>query len=652
MKHKTYVAKFAALVAALSIVGCTHEKAVVKAKVYAPHTVIANQFVFSGAVEPVDQALKERGIQASFERLDPKETFYLVNYKGKESVNDVLAAVTPLTEWAEPNFQVQPVSSFRKSEWPTDKFFFKQWALNNIGQAAPFGLPGARGADMDVLRVWDKVTKGSDKVVVAVIDTGCDYTHPDLKANVWVNAKESEANGGIPGKDDDGNGYIDDVYGYDFTSSDRTSYKGFPGDSDPMDEDGHGTHCAGSIGASPNNGVGIAGLNWNVKIMCVKFLNANGGSSVDAFRAVRYARENGASIMSNSWGGTGEQSELFKTELRKMQEKGILFVAASGNDGANTDINKHYPSGLRNAEFRGKRFDNVLSVGASDNQDAPAEFSNYGAETVDVFAPGVAIVSTYPTGLVENGRPPYANMSGTSMATPYVAGVAALMMAANPSLVGKASEVIRLINATADVKPTLIGKAVSSGRINAYKAVTADAGNKELAPIWQAKSHVIDQRGFHQELVDIRHQIKVDGAKWIKVHFDFVQLQAPYDSIYLYDKDYRLIASVDKNLVDDLWSPAIPGDTVHVRFVNALLQQIQGVGVKLSSESACVSRGASMVTKAGDEYRCEVDSEDGESGGGSKKYSSNNSEGFRIDQVSYVVAENQGQTPPQQGTGR
>jgi len=625
--------------AILALGGCT--KAAHKDKkpvnVGAPGDYVANEFVFSGDKSSVEQYLAENKIKASFDLLDRQEQFYHVRMQGDLKLQKVIDDLSAVVETIEPNRIVRPISSLRKAEWPTDKLFFKQWGLNNIGQSAPFGLPGVRGADMDVIKTWEKVTKGSDKIIVAVIDTGCDYTHPDLKKNIWINQKESEANGGIAGKDDDGNGYVDDVYGYDFVSSDKTAARpGAPGDPDPMDDGGHGTHCAGSIGASANDGQGIAGLNHNVKIMCVRFLGDNGGTSVDSFRAIRYARENGAHIMSNSWGG-GESSELFKSELRKIEDKGILFVAAAGNNGTNNDIKPYFPTNLSDTEFRGRKFRNVISVGASDNMDTPADFSNYGSESVDVFAPGVAIVSTYPVAITAPGRQPYAIMSGTSMAAPYVSAVAALMLAANPALVGNPAEVIRLINETADVKEQLIGKAKSNGRINAYKAVTAQLNGPKQTPVWQTKAHVIDQRRYQTELVDIRHEIKVEGAKSVKVHFDFIQIEEPYDSIYIYDKDYRLIARVEKNLVDDFWSPVIPGDTVNVRFVNSMLQKITLNPFKGSSESACVSRGGINIEKKGDEYTCQVDSEAGSEGGGTKRYVSFNSEGFRIDQVAYVT---------------
>lgn len=635
MKTSRQLVLLVALTAIL--VSCTKKMSSAQpARAYEPGQVMPNQFVFGGNREPVDEYLREKGIIATVDTLSAEDRHYWVKYKGDVSVGQIVADLDGKTEFVEPNFVVHTAASMRKAEWPTDRMFFKQWAMNNIGQSAPYGLPGKRDADLDVMRAWNKGYKGSKEIIVAVIDTGCDYTHPDLKENIWVNKKESPAEGGIPGKDDDGNGYIDDVYGYDFTSSDRTEFAGVPGDSDPMDESGHGTHCSGNIGAKPNDGMGVAGVNWDVRIMCVRFLGQFGGTSVDSYRAIRYARENGAHIMSNSWGSEGQDSQLFNAEVRKVQEKGILFVVAAGNNGTNNDIKPFYPANMSNLEFRGKKFDNVISVAASDNQDAPADFTNYGHESVDVFAPGVAILSTYPQSLTAKGRPPYAIMSGTSMAAPYVSGVAAMMMAANPALKFNAPEVIRLIKETVDVNETLIGKVSSNGRINAYKAVTAQVDSLKVSPTWQTKAHSVNQVGFNTELVDIRHEIKVEGATAVKVHFDFIQIQEPYDSIYLYDKNYRLVTVVEKTEVDDLWSPAVPGDTVYVRFVNSLLQQIKSMPLSLKTEAACMSRGAIAAEKVEGEFKCNVDAEAG-GGDGSVKFTSFNSEGFSIDQVAYIT---------------
>ncbi len=607
---------------------------------YSKSEIVDGQFVFSGNEEVLNTYIKTNALSATVKRIVDGENHFQVEFKGKKSVGQVVADLTDQADFVEPVYRVYPVASFRKSEWPSDKFFFKQWAFNNMGQAAPYGLPGIRDADAGVLKAWE-VTKGSKDVIVAVVDTGCDYTHPDLKDNIWINEKEAVANGGIPGIDDDGNGYVDDVYGYDFTSMNRTEFDGkMPGDSDPLDEGGHGTHCAGVIGAKPGNGMGVAGVNWNVKIMCVRFLGEGGGTSVDSYRAIRYARQNKAMILSNSWGGTGTESQLFLSEVKKLEKEGILFVAAAGNDGTNNDIKPHYPSNLTTLEYKGERFSNVLSVGASDNQDAPADFSNYGHASVDLFAPGVAILSTYPVKLTSEGRPPYVTMSGTSMATPYVSGIAALLMAANPSLRYNAKEVIRILKNTVDVKDTYVGKVASNGRINAYRALTESQNSSPADPIWQTKAEVLDQTGFKKELVDIRREIKVPGAKLIKVHFDFLQLEAPYDSVYLYDKDFRLISTIEQSDEADFWSAAVPGDTVHVRFVNSLVKQFTSATMKTSSERDCAQKGGISVGKEGDKVTCSVDAEDSRPGGdGSKIYNTFNSEGFRIDQVSYVMAD-------------
>src|SRR3989344_5960349 len=173
------------IAASATLVSCTRIKTDSKpAKSYPPSQIVANQFVFGGERAPVDAYLKEKGIKASVETLSAEDRHYWVKYEGDVSVGQIVADLTDKTEFVEPNQMVHATAAMRKTEWPSDKLFFKQWAMNNIGQAPPFGLPGKRDADLDVLRVWDKVTKGSEDVVVAVIDTGCDYTHPDLKDNI------------------------------------------------------------------------------------------------------------------------------------------------------------------------------------------------------------------------------------------------------------------------------------------------------------------------------------------------------------------------------------------------------------------------------------------------------------------------------------
>lgn len=246
---------------------------------------------------------------------------------------------------------------------PNDPRFDELWGMDNTGQTG-----GTPDADIDAPEAWDEQT-GSDSVVVAVIDTGVDYNHPDLADNIWTNPGEIPGNG----IDDDGNGFVDDVHGYDF----------FNGDGDPMDDHSHGTHCSGTIGASADNGIGVAGVSQNVSIMALKFLSADGwGDTVDAVDCIAYADMMGADIMSNSWGG-GPYEQVLADAIAGTD---ALFVAAAGNESSDTDRFPNYPSCYDSP--------NVVAVGATDMNDDPAWFSNYGAETVDLFAPGDEILST------------------------------------------------------------------------------------------------------------------------------------------------------------------------------------------------------------------------------------------------------------------
>jgi len=258
----------------------------------------------------------------------------------------------PDVEYAEPNYIVKAEAV------PDDPRYNELWGLNIID------APGA----------WD-ITNGVSSVVVAVVDTGVDYNHPDLQANIWNNAGETSCTNGI---DDDGNGYPDDCRGWDFSGNDN----------DPMDIDVHGTHVAGIIGATGNNGIGVAGVNWRVSIMPLRFLDSSGfGDIAGAIAAIDYARTNGARVVNCSWGSYG-YSQALKDTIDV--SPAVLFVCAAGNDGLDTEINPHYPSGLGSA--------NVISVGASDSADNLAHYSNFGLTSVDVAAPGGG--GTYGTGIL------------------------------------------------------------------------------------------------------------------------------------------------------------------------------------------------------------------------------------------------------------
>ena len=345
-------------------------------------------------------------------------------------------------EYAEPNFEISLDEEAGPLDpiLPHDPQFNDQWALANSGQRG-----GKQCADISATLAW-ATTTGSEDVVVAVLDSGVDYTHEDLVENMWVRPAEM-----APYHDND-LGTIDDENGYNAIDS----------ASDPMDDNGHGTHCAGIIGAEGENNIGIAGVNWNVKIMPLKFMNSGGfGTTKDAIEAINYVIDRkkagvNVRIISASWGST-QKSRALEDVIRKAYENDILFVAAAGNATTDNDRRPHYPSSYN--------VPNVLSVAALDRNDQLAKFSNYGAKSVAIAAPGVEILSTW----LGNQ---YEEKSGTSMATPVVSGVAALIVAEHPRI--SIDDLRKKLLASTDPIVALKGKTVTGGRINAAKAVTAD----------------------------------------------------------------------------------------------------------------------------------------------------------------------------------
>ena len=332
----------------------------------------------------------------------------------------------------DPNWEV----TINQSLTPNDTFYSDLYALGSVG-AGRIRAPSA----------WN-ITTGSSGVVVAVIDTGVDYTHPDLAGNMWVNPNE------IAGDsiDNDGNGYVDDIYGIDARN----------GDSNPMDDHYHGTHCAGTIGAVGNNGVGIVGVAWNVKIIACKFLSASGsGSIAGAIQCLDYLTnlKNIAGIpiaaTSNSWGSAGASSSSLVAAVQRSRDADIVFVAAAGNDGSNNDIVAVSPSNISSS--------NVIAVAAIDYYGDLASFSNYGATTVDIGAPGVDIYSTSPGNT-------YRYLSGTSMATPHVTGAIALLKSLDPSLTS--TDMISRLTGTGTTLASLSGKTASGRSLNIYNALS------------------------------------------------------------------------------------------------------------------------------------------------------------------------------------
>jgi hypothetical protein len=344
----------------------------------------------------------------------------------------------PDVELVEPNYII------RASATPNDPHFPSLWGLLNTGQTVD-GRPGTPGADIAAVPAWD-FTTGWRSNVVAVIDSGIDYTHPDLAANVWAAPRA-----------------------FTVTLSSRTvscaagtrGYNAVTKTCDPMDDNGHGTHVAGIIGAVGNNGIGMTGVNWNASMMAVKILGVDGlGTIADAIEAIDFIVETKAAlgadanvrVMNASW-GVGEFSQALDAEIAIANNYDILFVASAGSEGQNNDASPHFPASGIAA--------NIISVGSIDNTGALAGHSNYGSTSVDLAAPGDSALSTLPNG-------GYGTMSGSSMAAPFVSGAAALTLGMCPS--NTATLKSRLI-ASVDVHSSLVGKTVSGGSLNVATAL-------------------------------------------------------------------------------------------------------------------------------------------------------------------------------------
>jgi subtilisin family serine protease len=369
----------------------------------------------------VEQIISAYENDSRFEYIEPDYIIRLDDVKTTSPTQEDLATITP------------------QITTPDDPDYPLLWGLNNTGQTG-----GTPDADIDAPEAWDIQTENPN-LVIGVIDTGVDYTHPDLVGNIWTNPGETAGNG----IDDDGNGYIDDVRGWDFAY----------GDNDPSDVDGHGTHVAGTIAGKGNNSVGVTGVAWNTKIMPLKlFRDDTSGNISDAILALNYATAKGVKLTNNSWSGPDYSQGLYDA-INTAGQQGALFIAGAGNDSSDNDITPDYPGNYD--------LPNIISVASTDHNDALSIFtlgggSNYGLTSVDLGAPGSDIYSTTPGGN-------YASYEGTSMASPHVAGAAALVWSQNPTWT--AQEVKDRLLETTDPIPALSGKTVSGGRLNINNAL-------------------------------------------------------------------------------------------------------------------------------------------------------------------------------------
>ena len=366
---------------------------------------------------------------------------------------------------------------------PNDTLYASQWALKNAS-------PGGGGISAE--SAWDTTT-GSNTVVVGVIDSGIDINHRDLKDNIFVNTAETPGNN----IDDDGNGYVDDVNGWDFVGHDRTVF-------DNANDDAHGTHVAGIIGARGNNSAGIAGVNWNVQIMPLKALGPQGGTDATLLEAYNYAKamkQHGVNlrVLNNSYGGQ-QFSQSLLDGIKQLGDAGILFIAAAGNDGLNNDVVAHFPATYD--------LPNVISVASSTSNGLISfSFSNQGPQTVHLAAPGLDIISTTPHGYTGEGLnaaateadgSTYSTFTGTSMATPHVAGAAALALGANPNISLEKLRAAVLFGV--DESGGFTNVVITGGRLNANKTVQFASENDTTAPATPGNFRINSQNARRIEL--------------------------------------------------------------------------------------------------------------------------------------------------------
>jgi subtilisin family serine protease len=363
----------------------------------------------------------------------------------------------PGVVFAEPNWKLSTSAISNDPYYTTSGRLWGMYGDDSPTVSGPSGTTNQFGSQAE--KAWDAGFTGSKSVVVGIVDEGIDINHPDLKDNIWVNPFDTAGDG----IDNDGNGYVDDVNGWDFYSNDNTVYDG--------SGDDHGTHVAGTVGGVGGNGVGVAGVSWNVTMISTKFLGIDGGYTTGAIKAIDYLTDlktrHGVNVVasSNSWGGGGYSSALHSAIIRGAKA-GILFVGAAGNNASNNDVSANYPSNYSTLQgtstTTAASYEAVIAVAALTSTGGLASFSNYGATTVDIAAPGSAINSTLPGNT-------YGSYSGTSMATPHVTGAVALYAAAYPN--ASAAQMRQAILGTARPTASVSGLTATGGRLDVAAAL-------------------------------------------------------------------------------------------------------------------------------------------------------------------------------------
>jgi thermitase len=481
-----------------------------------------------------------------------------------KSLNTIISDINKnaAVEYAEPNFIYRAIDTVQNATsiinnlkinkdvytamTPNDPRYGKLWGLRNTGDNEPAGsrgnssATGKAGADVNAESAW-AMSKGSHQVKIAVIDTGVDYNHEDLRNNMWTNTAEAN---GRPGVDDDGNGYVDDIHGYDFANN----------DGDPMDGNSHGTHCAGTIAAEHNNGIGIAGVMAQASIVGVKFLTDQGsGTTADAIKAVDYATKVNVDIMSNSWGGGGA-SQALEDAIKRAKNAGIVFTAAAGNSATDNNSTPHYPSNYD--------VDNVISVAAHNYNDGLASFSCYGSRTVHVAAPGRNILSTTPNN-------EYAVYSGTSMATPHVTGVIGLYIAQNGR--SDVKELRDNLMASSVYARAYGRKTIAGGRVDAHNFLNGIVTPRPARPnpnAWISSSNeTFESQHPYGNSVKISKTISVPGAKFMRIVVKKYELENNYDFLTIKNSAGEAVEKVS-GAGENYVSEYVEGDSITIEFTS------------------------------------------------------------------------------------
>lgn len=466
-------------------------------------------------------------------------------------LRELLLAEDPSIEYIEPNY-IYSINA------PEDPSFLKLWGLWNNGKNEPPGSRGQSspsgivGVDINALKAWS-ITKGSRAVKVAIIDTGFDYNHQDLKSNIWVNTSEKN---GVAGVDDDNNGYVDDIYGYDFANM----------DGDPMDGNGHGTHVAGTIGAEHDNGIGVAGVMGDVEMVGIKFLTDQGsGTTINAIEAINYAVKLDVDIMNNSWGG-GAYSKALKEAIAYAGKMGILFTAAAGNSKNDNDLRPTYPSNYD--------LDNIISIAAHNYAENLSSFSCYGANSVDIAAPGENIYSTMP-------EDKYTVLSGTSMATPHVTGLLGLYISVN----GR-TNIKKIKNELLDSSvyvPSYGRKLVSAGRVDGYNFLNGIYPSRPETPD-HSKWKDFDIPIFETEHPYLENEnssvdYTIPAAKFVRAVINKLSLENGYDYFNILNEKGEKIQALTGD-ISNYATEYVHGDTIRFHMQSDNSVQTWGVLIK------------------------------------------------------------------------